>query len=154
MTGVAVGIVHVFETLADLAVHHLFLMALLAGQRLMLAQQGEMGFPVVKGFGILKTVETMAFRTIGRHFTLVEIVVTSQTRFVQAQKSRFFPFQPRVSNVFGIVAALAIQRSMHALFFKSCFSVVKRCFVNIDEPERATVMLVVAGITILAQHFC
>jgi hypothetical protein len=150
VTGVAVGILQIAEPLPGLALDYLFPVALFAGKCRMFSKQRKMRFAVVEPFGILKIVETVAFRAIGRHLTLVIIVVTGEARFVQTQIRRFFLFQSGIGNMSGIVAFRTIQGGMHTLFLKSRFTVVKCFFIEIDQSERTPVMFVVTGRTVFA----
>jgi hypothetical protein len=150
---VAVGILQIAESLPGFSTDDFLPVALLAGKRCMFTQQGEMRLAVVEGLWILKRIETVAFRTIGRHLALVVIVVAGEASLVQTEKSRFFLFQPGIGDVLGIVAFRTIQRGMNAFLLKSGFPVVERLFVEIDQPERTPVMLIVARRAVLAHHF-
>lgn len=152
VTSVAVGIAQVSEALPHVAVHHFLLVAFLASQGFMLAQEGKMRFIVVEGLGIFKTVETVAIRAIGRHFALVVVVVAGQTGLVQSQIRRFLLFKVWIRDVLRIMAFGTIQRGMHALFDEAGLVVVEGFLVQVNQSESATMVFVVAGIAIFAQH--
>ena len=85
VTGIAVGISQVLESLSGIAIHNLLLVAFLTSQVFVLAEQREVGFIVVERFRILEIVKTVALRAIGGHLTLMVIVMTGQAGFVQTQ---------------------------------------------------------------------
>jgi len=92
VASIAVCIFQILETLPGNAIHYFHLVTLLAFQRFMFAEQGEMSLAMVKRFRILEIVKTMAFRAIGGHFTLMVIVMTGQAVFVQTQIRGLFLF--------------------------------------------------------------
>ena len=84
VAGFAIGMGHIIERLELLAVPCGHRMALLAIHRNVLATEFEIGLVVIEGTGRFERIHSMAVQALGRHGSLVPVIVTWHARLVQS----------------------------------------------------------------------